>query len=82
MLNAVQDELGKIFDWVIRTDADELICLDPSRFVSLSEMFKSTTAPAVFAMGLNLVELERDRELTNAQPALMALERRIFGALQ
>ncbi len=45
MLNAVQDELGEIFDWVIRTDADELICLDPSRFGSLSEMFESTTAP-------------------------------------
>jgi hypothetical protein len=72
MLNAVQDELGQIFEWVIRTDADELICLDPSRFESLSEMFKSTTAPAVFAMGLNLAELEKDGELTKARPALMA----------
>ncbi len=79
MLNAVQDELGEIFDWVIRTDADELICLDPSRFGSLSEMFESTTAPAVFAMGLNLVELERDRELTNTQPALMARSNAVFS---
>lgn len=72
MLNAVQDELGDLFDWVLRTDADELICVDPARFGSLAEMLGSTTAPAVFAMGLNLVELEGDTTLTDAQPALSA----------
>ena len=79
MLNAVQAELGKIFDWVIRTDADELICLDPDRFGSLSEMLMSTTAPAVFAMGLNLVELEGDRELADAEPALNARSNAVFS---
>ena len=79
MLNAVQDELGDIFDWVLRTDADELICVDPTRFGSLAEMLGSTTAPAVFALGLNLFELEGDTELITAQPALNARANAVFS---
>ena len=32
MLNSFQDGLALSYDWVIRTDADELICFDPSRY--------------------------------------------------
>ena len=42
-------------------------------------MLASTTAPAVFAMGLNLVELEGDAELSNAQPALTVRSNAVFS---
>lgn len=57
MLNSFQDGLGAIYDWVIRTDADELIYYDPSKFASFQEVFLSVDeSTSVFALGLNLVE--------------------------
>ncbi|MEP2029555.1 MAG: glycosyltransferase family 2 protein [Paracoccaceae bacterium] len=79
MLNAIQSELGEIYEWVIRTDADELICVDPARFGSLAEMFGSTTAPAVFGLGLNLVELECDTISESAEPVLRTHANAVFS---
>ncbi|MFT6459270.1 glycosyltransferase family 2 protein [Pseudophaeobacter arcticus] len=56
MLNGFQQGLLEIYDWVIRTDADELICLDPARWGSLADMLAQQQAPALFALGFNLFD--------------------------
>ncbi|OIQ37228.1 MAG: glycosyl transferase family 2 [Roseobacter sp. MedPE-SW] len=56
MLNGFQQGLLEIYDWVIRSDADELICLDPNRWTSLPEMLQAQEAPALFALGFNLFD--------------------------
>jgi len=63
LLNNLQASLGAVYDWVIRTDVDELICLDPGRWPSLSQMLSAQQAPALFALGLELVELDGDAPL-------------------
>lgn len=59
MLNGFQQGLLEIYDWVIRTDADELICLDPNRWPSFAALFAAQEAPAVFALGFNLFDLSQ-----------------------
>jgi hypothetical protein len=59
LLNGFQDGLATVYDWVIRTDADELICLDPSEHGSFTELLDQIASPAVFALGLNLAENEK-----------------------
>jgi len=55
MLNSIQDGLGVPFDWVIRTDADELIFLDPQKYESFEALFaQHTDENALFALGLNV----------------------------
>jgi len=55
MLNSIQDGLGVLYDWVIRTDADELIMLDPEQYRDFPEFFTQYDAEdAVFAVGLNV----------------------------
>jgi hypothetical protein len=63
LMNGIQSGLGNIFDWVIQTDADELVCFNPSTYRSFAELFESTKAPALFALGLNLAEMELDPPL-------------------
>ena len=57
-LNLYRDALNCIYDHVIRTDADELICLDPNRFSSIQDVFRQHEAPALFALGLDVVQVE------------------------
>ncbi|MFG6592898.1 glycosyltransferase family 2 protein [Sulfitobacter sp. 1A12157] len=65
LLNGLQDGLGALYDWVIRTDADELVCFDPGRYASFSDLFASRKrASALFALGMNLAETEEDAALT------------------
>lgn len=64
MLNAYAAGLGEIYDWVIRTDADELICLDPALWGSLDALV-SDARHALFALGLNLIEAETDSRLAD-----------------
>ncbi|MFG6566123.1 glycosyltransferase family 2 protein [Sulfitobacter sp. 1A13421] len=65
LLNGFQDGLGALYDWVIRTDADELICFDPERYANFSDLFASRKrASALFALGMNLAEIESDPTLT------------------
>ena len=65
LLNGLQDGLGVLYDWVIRTDADELICIDPERFVDFEALFTAQLkADTLFALGLNLFEGIEDAELS------------------
>ncbi|MEQ6250674.1 glycosyltransferase family 2 protein, partial [Sulfitobacter sp. HNIBRBA3233] len=63
VMNDIQSALNHIYDWVIQTDADELICYDPQLHSSFADVFQSTAAPAIFALGLNLAEVDGDAEL-------------------
>ena len=56
-LNQIKDALCVFYDRVIRTDADELIVLDPERFATFQDVFEAHRGSAVFALGLDLVEL-------------------------
>lgn len=40
LLNAFQNGLGRPFDWVIRTDVDELVCLDPDIAPTLADLLR------------------------------------------
>lgn len=55
-LNKFQASLLELYDWVIRTDADELICLDPEQHADFATFFGKQTSTAVFALGLDLAE--------------------------
>lgn len=65
MLNHFQQGLLEIYDWVIRTDADELICVDPSRWSSLPDMMRHQETPALFALGFDLFDLNAAAPVTN-----------------
>ena len=64
LINGIQSGLNNVYDWVIQTDADELVCFNPSTYGSFEELFRSTSAPALFALGLNLAEVEGDEALS------------------
>lgn len=67
-LNGLQQALEQIYDWVIRTDVDELICLDPELHGSMADMLaKQGKARAVFALGLDLFERRNDAPFSNGE---------------
>ncbi|MDQ7069548.1 MAG: glycosyltransferase family 2 protein [Rhodobacterales bacterium] len=69
MLNAFQNGLLKIYDWVIRTDADELICLDPAHYSGFEQFFdQHPKARAVFSIGMDLFEKEDDPPFKGDMP--------------
>ncbi|MEP3634631.1 MAG: glycosyltransferase family 2 protein [Shimia thalassica] len=58
MLNAFQLALLKVYDWVLRTDADELICWDPQRYDGLADVFaQNAEFPVLTALGMDLVAM-------------------------
>lgn len=63
MLNRFQSGLLQFYDWVIRTDADELICVDPDQHGSLRALLGETTEDAVFSIGLNVFEQASENEV-------------------
>ena len=63
MLNRFQSGLLQFYDWAIRTDADELICVDPDLNGSLDRFLGNTTEDAVFATGLNVFEQADEPEM-------------------
>jgi len=79
MLNSLQKALGLAYEWVIRTDADELICIDPAKYQSFRDLLTEQSASALFALGFNLVELDGEAELDSSQPALKARSNAIFS---
>ena len=79
MLNSISDGLGEVYDWVIRTDADELICLDPGRHDSFAAFFAQIKARAVFALGLNLAEVDGDAPMADGQRVLEARRLAVFS---
>lgn len=56
MLNAFQAALIETYDWIIRTDADELICFDPRLYTGVEDFLVGQSGPALFALGLNVVD--------------------------
>lgn len=68
LLNGLQDGLGAYYDWVIRTDADELICLDPDRHDGFAALFAAyPRRKALFALGLNLAQTDAEPELVQGE---------------
>ena len=63
MLNQFQFGLLQFYDWVIRTDTDELICVDPDLHGSLDRFLFQTTDDAVFATGLNVFEQADEQDM-------------------
>ncbi len=71
MLNSIQDGLAVAYDWVIRTDVDELIFIDPAHHNSFADLFKAYRKPkAIFALGMNVAEVEGDQELGRADSVM------------
>ncbi len=70
LLNSFTDGLGLSYDWVIRTDADELICFDPSLYTSFSDVFEASSSGALFALGLNVAEVIDEKVLKGTEMAL------------
>ncbi|WP_299417895.1 glycosyltransferase family 2 protein [uncultured Sulfitobacter sp.] len=70
VINGIQSGLGNLYDWVIQTDADELVCFDPATYSSFQDLFEKSSAPALFALGLNLAEVEGDVPLVGSESAL------------
>lgn len=68
MLNKFQSGLLKFYDWVIRTDTDELICVDPGQHQSIKHLLESQCEDTVFAMGLDLFETASDAEIDPGVP--------------
>ncbi len=72
-LNQFQRWLAGFYDWIIRTDADELICLDPARYGSFADLLaQEAEAPALFSLGFNLVEAPDDPDLPPDGPVFAA----------
>lgn len=67
MLNSFQQGLLELYDWVIRTDADELICVDPMRWSSLPQMMRDQEAPALFALGFDLFDFRAGEPVTEGR---------------
>lgn len=71
-LNKLQATLLDAYDWVIRTDADELICIDPDVYISFAKLFETLTGPVAFALGFEVVEQNRDRQLADDESVFAA----------
>ncbi|WP_370399160.1 glycosyltransferase family 2 protein [Sulfitobacter sp. JB4-11] len=79
LLNSLQDSLGVVFDWVIRTDADELICLDPEHHTSFTAFFETVNGSAVFALGINVVEGPDERPVDDSVGCLSVRRNAVFS---
>lgn len=78
-LNVFQATLSNTYDWVIRTDADELICLDPDHYPSFQSLLSKRWGPAVFALGLEVAEQDDDTPFGMDTPALSQRSAAIFS---
>lgn len=56
MIDGFHTGLSRVYDWVIRTDADELICHDPDLYPSLPDAIEAQEAPVLWALGFDVVE--------------------------
>lgn len=64
VLNGIHAGLSNVFDWVIRTDADELICYDPEIYKDLATAIEENAAsPVLTALGFDVFEMEGDPAL-------------------
>ncbi|WP_234988734.1 glycosyltransferase family 2 protein [Tropicibacter naphthalenivorans] len=60
MLDGFAAGLHKVYDWVIRLDADELLCVDPLVFPDLHAAFAAQDVPVVTALGFDVAEMAGD----------------------
>ena len=68
-LHGLQQGFLHLYDWVIRTDADELVCADPRFFASVPDALKAHgDAPTVFSLGLDIIEQPNDQPLVVHDP--------------
>lgn len=79
MLNAFQRGLAEIYDWIIRTDADELICLSPDHYSGFVDLLSQQDSNAVFALGLNVGEHPDDPVLEDGEVALRTRRSAMFS---
>lgn len=77
-MNGLQSGFSQIYDWVIRTDADELICVDPALHDGLAGLFGTCSQHAVFALGLDLVEMDGDTKLPPDAPVFAHRKTAVF----
>lgn len=64
MLDGFHIGLARIYDWVIRTDADELVCVDPELHASLPAAIAAhADVPVLTALGFDVVEMPGDAPL-------------------
>ena len=63
MLNQFQSGLLQFYDWVIRTDADELVCVNPNMHGSITDLLSCTSQDSVFSIGLNVYEQAEEHEM-------------------
>ncbi len=76
-VNQTAARLLDTFDWVVFTDADEFLVVDPERHESFRDLLPSVPNPAVAALGLNVVQdLEHEQPLDLGRPIL---EQRSFA---
>ena len=68
MLNKFQSGLLKFYDWVIRTDTDELVCVDPTEYSGLKSFLSSQKDDVIFAIGLDLFEASKDAPIDESVP--------------
>lgn len=79
LLNSIQDGLGVAYDWIIRTDTDELIYIDPVHHGSFDGLFsKQRSATALFALGLNIAEVDGEPELNRGDAVMSKRQHAVF----
>ena len=79
MLNGITAGLNHVYDWVMRTDTDELICLDPNLHSSFADFFMKCTEDAVFALGFDIIQRESDPDMKDSQSVFDARTGAVFG---
>ncbi|MBP0482043.1 glycosyltransferase family 2 protein [Sagittula salina] len=63
LMDRVHADLARDYDWVLRSDADELVCFDPEIWPSLPAALEAQRVPVVTALGFDLVEQPGDAAL-------------------
>ena len=79
LLNGISSGLSSIYDWVIRTDADELICLDTSLYDGFEAMFAECSDAPVFALGFDVIQRKNERPLEDGQSVFDGRDGAIFS---
>lgn len=63
ILDRFHAELARHYDWVIRTEVQEILFHDPQEHHSLAAVFEQEQAPVLTALGLDIVEVERNKPM-------------------
>lgn len=66
LLNGIHSGLAALYDWVLRTDADELVCFDPNIYDSMPDAISANAeSPVLTALGFELVAQAGEPELND-----------------